>query len=46
MPPPQKKKKKKKKWMNIGSGIGLVPSGNKALSDLLLTNIFVAISRH
>ena len=30
--------------VKIGSGNGLVPSGNKPLPELMLTQIFVAIS--
>ena len=32
--------------VNIGSGNGLVPSGNKPLPEPMLTHIFVAIWRH
>ena len=32
--------------MNIGSGNGLVPSGNKPLPEPMLTNIYFAIWRH
>ena len=32
--------------VNIGSGNGLVPSGNKPLPEPMLTQISVAISRH
>ena len=31
--------------LNIGSGNGLVPSGNKSLPELMLTQILVAIWR-
>ena len=31
---------------NIGSGNGLVPSGNKPLPEPMLTQIYVAIWRH
>ena len=33
-------------WVNIGSGNGLVPSGNKPLPEPMLTQISVAIWRH
>ena len=34
-------------WLvNIGSGNGLVPSGNKPLSEPMLTQIYVAKWRH
>ena len=32
--------------VNIGSGIGLVPPGNKPLPEPLLTQIYVAKWRH
>ena len=32
--------------VNFGSGKGLVPSGNKPLSEPMLTKIYVAIWRH
>ena len=32
--------------VNIGSGIGLVPSGNKSLPELMLTQIYAAIWRN
>ena len=32
--------------VNIGSGNGLVPSGNKPLLELMLTQIYVDIWRH
>ena len=36
-----------RRWkVNIGSGNGLVPSGNKPLPEPILTQIFVAIWRH
>ena len=34
------------KAINIGSGNGLLLSGNKPLSEPMLTQIFVAIWRH
>ena len=33
-------------WVNIGSGNGLVPSGNKPLPEPMLTQIYVAKWRH
>ena len=33
-------------WVNIGSGHGLVPSGNKPLPEPMLTQIYVAIWCH
>ena len=32
-------------WVNIGSGIGLVPSGNQPLPESMLTKIFVTMQR-
>ena len=37
-------KEKKTEKLNIGSGNGLVPSGNKPLPQLSLTQIYVTIS--
>ena len=35
------------RWsVNIGSGNGLVPSGNNSLPEQMLTQIYVAIWRH
>ena len=34
------------RWVNIGSGSGLVPSGNKPLPEPMLTKICVAIWCH
>ena len=31
----------RKIWVNIGSGNGLVPTGNKSLPDPMLTQIFL-----
>ena len=33
-------------WVNIGSGNGLVPSGNKPLPEPMLTHIYVTVWRH
>ena len=35
-----------KTLLNIGSGNGLVPSGNKPLPEAMLTQIYVAKWRH
>ena len=37
---------KSKAYVNIGSGNGLVPSGNKPLPEPMLTQISVSIWRH
>ena len=34
------------RYVNIGSGNGLVPSGNKPLPEPMLTQIYVVIWRH
>ena len=33
-------------WVNIGSGNGLAPSGNKPLTDSMLTQSYVTIWHH
>ena len=44
---PQMNDRKSHWWLvNIGSGIALVPSGNKPLPEPMLTHTYVATGRH